>query len=44
MSLSAAKKESMLGFDTLISMVPELTANGEPLTRKEIELLLKQTE
>lgn len=38
------KKERMLGFDTLISMVPELTVNGEPLTRKEIELLLKQTE
>ncbi len=38
------KKQSMLGFDTIVSMVPELSVNGEALTQKEIELLLKQTE
>ncbi len=38
------KKSSMLGFDTLVSMMPELTVNGEALSKREIELLLKQTE
>ena len=38
------KKQSMLGFDTLVSMVPELSVNGEALTKSDIELLLKQTE
>ena len=38
------KKQSMLGFDTLVSMVPELSVNGEALTQRDIELLLKQTE
>ncbi len=38
------KKPSMLGFDTLVSMKPQLVCNGIPLTREEIEDLLKQTE
>ncbi|MBR5091019.1 MAG: DEAD/DEAH box helicase [Ruminiclostridium sp.] len=38
------KKQSMLGFDTLVSMVPELSVNDEALTKSDIELLLKQTE
>lgn len=38
------KKASLLGFDTIVSMLPQLTVNGEALTKREIELLLKQTE
>ena len=38
------KKTAMLGFDTLISMTPKLMVNGEPLTSKDIALLLKQTD
>ena len=38
------KKASMLGFETLVSMVPELTVNGERLSKREIEQLLKQTD
>ena len=38
------KKASMLGFETLVSMVPELTVNGERLTKRDIEQLLGQTE
>ena len=34
----------MLGFDTLISMKPSLTVDGIPLTKKDIEDLLNQTE
>lgn len=37
-------KPSMLGFDTLLTMVPSLCVNGVPLTREEIEGLLAQTE
>lgn len=38
------KKAAMLGFDTLVSMQPRLTVNGESLTKKEIEILLSQTD
>ena len=38
------KKPSLLGFDSIVSMVPSLEVGGQPLTRKEIEMLLKQTE
>ncbi len=38
------KKAAVLGFDTLISMVPKLTVNGEPLTESEIRMLLRQTD
>jgi len=47
LSLSVRLGESqpaMLGFDTLVSVQPELTANGVPLTREEIQALLEQTE
>lgn len=37
-------RPSMLGFDTLISMKPSLTVDGIPLTQKDIEDLLNQTE
>ena len=39
-----AEKPSMLGFDALISMRPELMVGGEVLTQSEIEQLLKATE
>ena len=38
------KKPSMFGFDSLISMTPGLVVDGEPLTRAEVERLLKETE
>ena len=38
------KKPSLLGFDSLVSMQPELTANGTVLTAAEIRRLLAQTE
>ena len=38
------KKPSMLGFDTLVDLQPELAVDGVPLTREEIEALLAQTE
>ena len=38
------KKPAMLGFESIVSMVPELTVNGVPLSRREIEMLLRQTE
>ena len=38
------KKPSLLGFDALVSMQPELTANGTALTAAEIRKLLAQTE
>lgn len=38
------KKPSLLGFDALVSMQPELIANGEALTAAEIRRLLAQTE
>ena len=34
----------LLGLGSLLSMVPSLTIDGVPLTREDIELLLKQTE
>lgn len=38
------KKPSMLGFDSLVSMVPSLTLDGTRLTQEDIEHLLSQTE
>ena len=38
------KKPSLLGFDSLVSMQPELTANGAALSAAEIRQLLAQTE
>lgn len=38
------KKPSMLGFEALVSMQPELVANGAALTAAEIRKLLAQTE
>lgn len=38
------KQPSMLGFDTLVSVQPELTADGVPLTKEELQSLLEQTE
>lgn len=38
------KKTSLLGFDSIVSMVPQLSVNGEALSKCEIEQLLKQTE
>ena len=38
------KKPSLLGFDALVSMQPELVANGTALTAAEIRRLLAQTE
>lgn len=37
-------KPSMLGFDALVGMVPELTLDGERLTPEEIGKLLQQSE
>lgn len=37
-------KPPMLGLDTILSMKPQMVVDGEPLTRKEIETLLKQTD
>lgn len=38
------ERPSMLGFDTLVSMQPELTVDGVRLTRTDIKKLLAQTE
>ena len=38
------KKPSMFGFDALISMTPQLSVDGVPLTKAEIERLLRETE
>lgn len=38
------KKESMLGFNTLVSVQPRLVVDGVPLTREDIRSLLAQTE
>lgn len=38
------KKPSMVGFDALVSVQPELAVDGIPLTREEIQALLAQTE
>lgn len=38
------KKPSMLGFDTLVSVQPKLTADGMVLTEDDIRMLLAQTE
>lgn len=38
------KQPSMLGFDTLVSVQPELTADGVPLSQEDIRQLLAQTE
>lgn len=35
---------SMLGFDSILSMRPSLTVDGIPLTKKEVQALLRQTE
>ena len=37
-------KPSMLGFDTLVSVQPELEVDGVPLTEEDIRTLLSQTE
>ena len=37
-------KPSRLGFDALVSLQPSLMVDGESLTEKEIQILLKQTE
>ncbi len=37
-------KPPLLGMDAILSMVPELMADGVPLTREEVEQLLRQTE
>lgn len=38
------KKPSFLGFDTLVSVQPELIVDGVPLTKEDIEELLAQTD
>lgn len=38
------EKPPMLGLDTILGMVPQLVVDGVPLTRREIETLLRQTE
>ena len=38
------KKPTYLGFDTIISVAPMLSVGGVPLTKADIENLLKQTE
>lgn len=38
------EKPTFLGLDTLLTTKPELTVDGVPLTREEIEALLAQTE
>ena len=38
------EKPSFLGFDAVLSMTPHLEVDGTPLTREDVELLLKQTE
>lgn len=38
------KQPSMLGFDTLVTVQPELTADGVPLSQEDIRQLLAQTE
>lgn len=37
-------RPSFLGFDAVLSMTPHLEVDGTPLTREDIEHLLKQTE
>lgn len=45
MSVSLGEeKPSMLGFDTLVSVQPKLTADGMVLTEDDIRMLLAQTE
>lgn len=45
MSVSLGEeKPSMLGFDTLISMQPQLMIDGVPLTKQDIKRMLEQTE
>lgn len=45
MSVSLGEeKPSMLGFDTLLSMRPKLMVDGVALTKKDIEMLLAQTD
>ncbi|MCD8395671.1 MAG: DEAD/DEAH box helicase [Lachnospiraceae bacterium] len=38
------KKPSMLGFDSLVSVQPQLVVDGVPLTAEDIRALLEQTE
>ena len=38
------KQPAMLGFDTLVNVQPELTADGIPLSQEDIRQLLAQTE
>ncbi|MBR5376400.1 MAG: DEAD/DEAH box helicase [Lachnospiraceae bacterium] len=36
-------KAPLMGLDTMVAMVPQLVVDGVPLTKAEIELLLKET-
>ncbi len=38
------EQPSFLGFESVLSMTPHLEVDGTPLSREDIELLLKQTE
>lgn len=38
------EKPSMLGFDTLVSLKPQLSVDGTEFTQSDVELLLAQTE
>lgn len=38
------EKPSMLGFDTIVSLQPQLTVDGAVLTQSDIETMLSQTE
>ena len=45
MSVSLGEeKPHMLGMDTILQMVPQLTVDGVPLSREEVEALLARTE
>lgn len=45
MSVSLGEeKPAMLGFDTLVSMRPKLTVDGQVLTEEDVRMLLAQTE
>lgn len=39
-----AKKESFVGLESIVSADPQLTVDGEPLTREELEKLLAQAD
>lgn len=37
-------KKNFIGLETLVSLTPQITVDGDPLTRAEIEKLLRQSE